>query len=362
MIIYNGSNTRFLPKPKIHSLPIAKIYEKPMVSKTKQTLFFTNPVSIVSGASVVAKREGAGPLGDFFDKVIDADAKKKNFEEAELAMLKHAINLSIDKANLFACDIELMLAGDLLNQLTTSSYTARDLSMPFLGLYSACSTITECLGVGASLINAGYFNRVVCATSSHFATAERQYRSPLEYGAQRPPYAQWTVTGAGSTVLASSGAGANITSATFGKVIDFGIKDASNMGAAMAPAALNTLLAMLIDTGLSVSDFDLIATGDLGRLGSSVFRDLCLQKGICIGTNYIDCGAAVYANDQKCYQGGSGAGCSATVFNSFILDRINSGHYKRVALLATGALMSAQSVFQGESIPSISHGVIIENF
>ena len=369
--ILKGNNTRFIAKPYTPQIPLATIYQKPMQSHSRQTVFFDNPPIIMSGGSVVARREANGPIGAFFDYAVDSDKHKKNFEQAEIAMLKDSINIAVEKSGLTLSDVDMLLAGDLLNQLTTSNFTARDLKVPFLGLYSACSTYTQSLALGACLLNAGYFNTVACATASHFATAERQYRSPLEYGAQRPPFAQWTVTGAGCTVLGASGINSgfgalkatmpHITSATFGKVIDFGIDDVANMGVAMAPAALDTLITMLGDTGLETQDFDLIVTGDLGKLGSDVLRDLSKEQGVKLAQNYTDCGAIIYDKNQMCYQGGSGAGCSAVVFNGYLLDRINNGYYKRVALLATGALMSPQSAFQGETIPAICHGVIIEN-
>ena len=431
--ILKGTDTTFIKAKKPPMLEKAVVYEAPKKSKSKQTVFFANPPAILSGGSVVAKRESLGPVGDFFDLVVDGDKHKKNFEQAESAMLKDAIEIATFKAKIELEDIDMLLAGDLLNQITSSSYTARDLQLPFMGLYSACATFCQSLAIGACMLDAGYFKTIACASVSHFATAERQYRNPLEYGAQRPPFAQWTVTGAGCAVLVAepqamrqmrneaneanecAAEAANdlskeqpfcqstsatfgqlgtvpfkstnnsshtsssstfkgdcpqlhdgqqayprITSATFGKPIDFGIDDAANMGAAMAPAALDTLKKMLIDTGYSVDDFDLIVTGDLGKLGSDILRDIAKDEGIVLGQNYTDCGTLIYNKEQGCYQGGSGAGCSAAVFNGFLLDRINSGVYRRVALLATGALMSPMSNFQGETIPSICHGVVIE--
>ncbi|MCL2848281.1 MAG: stage V sporulation protein AD [Firmicutes bacterium] len=340
-----------------------------VTSKSRQTLFFSNPVYILSGGSVVAKRESKGPVGKYFDKVFEENIKIP-FEKEELSMLKKAITLCIDKSKLKISDIDMLFAGDLLNQITSSCFAARDLKIPFFGLYSACSTFTQALASGASFINAGYFDNVACATASHFASAERQFRNPLEYGAQRPPYSQWTVTGAGCTMLSNGGdndilnifsnVSPRITSATYGKVVDFGIKDVANMGGAMAPSALDTLICLLSDTGYSVEDFDLIITGDLGKLGSDMLRDLALEQGILLGKNYTDCGVLIYDSTQDCYQGGSGAGCSAVVFNGFILEMIKQKRYKRIALLATGALLSPQSVLQGESIPGICHGVVIE--
>lgn len=332
----------------------------------RQTVTFDNPPHIVGRMSVVGDKEGKGPLGKYFRKVLD-DVKmgEKTFEQAEIKMLEMAIEGAVNDSGLSIRDIQMLISGDLLNQLTSSSYVARDLHMPYLGVYSACSTMTESLALAASMINAGYFDTIACATVSHFATAERQYRFPLEYGCQRPPYAQWTVTGAGCTILSNEpqiavGNDVRVVSATFGKVIDFGTTDLNNMGAAMAPAAYDTLLTMLEETDTNPEDYDLILTGDLGKLGSDILRDLMAEKGYFLGKNYIDCGNMVYAVDQNCYQGGSGAGCSASVVNSFVLDKMHEGQYKRVAYLATGALMSPQSCYQGESIPCISHAVVLE--
>ena len=326
-----------------------------------QTMVFKNRPRIISGMSVVGKKEGEGPLAKFFD-IVQYDAKfgEKTFEKGEANMFGRAISGAIDKAGLTPYDIDVLLAGDLLNQLVSSSYVARGLPMSYIGLYSACSTMTESLSLGASLVDAGHFKRVACATGSHFATAERQYRYPLEYGCQRPPYAQWTVTAAGCSILSCEGNGPAVTHATIGRVVDFGINDLNNMGAAMAPAAMDTLSSVFDDTGLDERDFDAIFTGDLGRLGAEILRDLARERGLELGQKYSDCGEMMYSREQHCYCGASGAGSSASVLNSYILKRLNAGEYKRVLLLATGALMSPTTSFQGETIPSISHGVILE--
>ena len=329
--------------------------------KSKQTIRFAKPPKIVGRMSVVGDKESKGPIGKYFDRVVkDAKWGEKTFERAEIDMLMTAVRGAIDSASLTENDVDLLITGDLLNQLTSSSYVAREFTMPHLGLYSACSTMSEALAVGSSLIGAGYFDTVVCATVSHFATAERQFRYPLEYGCQRPPYAQWTVTGAGGTVLSANGSGPRITMATLGRVIDFGTNDLNNMGAAMAPAAMDTLSALFRETDSEPGDFDLILTGDLGKLGSDILRDLMIEQGYFLGQNYIDCGNMMYDVTQKCYQGGSGAGCSASILNSFVLDKLEKGEFNRIAYLATGALMSTQSCYQGETIPCISHAVVIE--
>lgn len=336
--------------------------ERKITKKSRQVLEFDRPPHIIGKMSIVGAKEGKGPLGRFFARIEDDDKMgEKSFEKAEIHMLEDAIIGSISNAKLNVSDIDLLIAGDLLNQITSSSYVARDLKIPYLGTYSACSTMTECLAFASTLISSGYFDRIVCATASHFATAERQYRYPLEYGCQRPPYAQWTVTGSGSSVLSSEGDGPIISKAVIGKVIDFGTNDLNNMGAAMAPAALDSLLALFTETGTRPEDYDLIFTGDLGKLGSDILRDLAREQGYELGNRYTDCGAMIFGLDQNCYQGGSGSACSATVFNSFILSRMHEGRYNKVAYFATGALMSPTSCYQGETIPCISHGVVIEN-
>lgn len=327
----------------------------------RQTISFSKPPRIISGMSVVGTKEGDGPLGKYFDS-IETDPKfgEKTFEKGEATMFERAVVGAIDKAGLKKFDIEALLAGDLLNQCVSSSYVARGLSMPYLGLYNACSTMTEALALGSVLVDAGHFKRIACLTGSHFATAERQYRYPLEYGCQRPPYAQWTVTAAGCSILSSEGEGPMIANAVIGRVVDYGINDLNNMGAAMAAAAADTICAAFDDTGLDERDFDAIFTGDLGRLGAEIMRDLCRERGLELGQRYSDCGEMMYSRQQKCYCGGSGAGCSAAVLNSFIISKMKSGEYKRVLLLATGALMSPTTSYQGETIPSISHGIILE--
>ena len=330
-------------------------------NEKRQTITFNKPIYVIGRMSVVGEKEGKGPLKDYFNVVIaDDKMNEKCFEKAETDILQLAISGAIKNANLTEKEIDCIIGGDLLNQITSSAYVAREYNSVFLGLYSACSTMTESLAIGAMILDSDYFNTVLCSTVSHFATAERQFRYPLEYGCQRPPYAQWTVTGAGSLILSREGKGINITNATIGKVIDFGVSDLNNMGAAMAPAAMNTMLAMFNDTKTAPSDYDLIVTGDLGKLGSDIVRDLMREKGYVLGQNYTDCGCLIYDSTQKCYQGGSGAGCSASVIASFILEKMEKGEYNKVAYLATGALMNSQSCYQGETIPCISHAIIFE--
>ena len=258
-------------------------------------------------------------------------------------------------------EIDLLISGDLLNQIISASFAARDFDFPFLGVYGACSTMAESMAVAAAFVNAGYYKNIVAATGSHFSTAERQYRYPLELGNTRPPQSQWTVTGAGGAFIAKEGGRVAITSATLGKVVDFGITDVNNMGAAMAPAAADTILNHLRDTGRKADYYDLIITGDLGALGSRIVKDLVWEKGIDMQKNPVDCGEIIYNVIEDEFQGGSGAGCSAVVFNSYIFDKLRKKEINRVLFCATGALLSTVSSAQGESIPCISHAVCIEN-
>lgn len=276
-------------------------------------------------------------------------------------MLAYAIEKSIQNANLAKEKVDLLISGDLLNQIISASFAARQFGIPFLGVYSACSTMSEAFALSASMVNAGYADTVVAATGSHFSSAERQYRYPLELGCTRPPQSQWTVTGAGSAVISNKGEGVSITAATFGKVVDFGVTDVNNMGAAMAPAAADSLLTHFKDTGLAPEDYDLILTGDLGALGSRILKDLMWEKGVDISANHVDCGEVIYKVIEDEFQGGSGAGCSAVVFNSYIYDKMmRRGEIKKVLFAATGALLSTTSSQQGDSIPCISHAVVLE--
>ncbi len=355
-ILCNGTSLSVAGNPNLNFPFLAKKHAK------RQTIRFANPVYVAGRMSVVGTKEGKGPLGPYFHVVASDDKmNEKTFEQAEIDMLKLAIDGAVQNAGIQKSDAEILIGGDLLNQITSSAYVAREYDSCFLGLYSACSTMSEGLAMGGILIDGGYFQNAVCSTASHFATAERQFRFPLEYGCQRPPYAQWTVTGAGSIVLSSEAKSkVRLTTATFGKIIDFGIDDLNNMGAAMAPAAMNTLQALFLDTNTSPNDYDLIVTGDLGKLGSDILRELMREKGYFLGKNYIDCGCMMYDATQRCYQGGSGAGCSAAAVSSFVLQRMEEGRYAKVAYLATGALMSCQSCYQGETIPAISHAVVFE--
>ena len=326
------------------------------------TIFFENKPRIIATGTIAGPKECAGVVGPFVDKaLIDDTVGESTYEKAECKMLSYAIAKAIENANLTEQDIGLLISGDLLNQIISASFSARDFDFPFLGVYSACSTMSESMAIGASFINAGYYNKIVVATGSHFSSAERQYRYPLELGNTRPPQSQWTVTGAGGAVLSKDGSHTAITSATFGKVVDFGITDVNNMGSAMAPACANTLLTHLKDTHREPNYYDLIVTGDLGALGSRILKDLTWEKGIDIQPNHVDCGEIIYKVIEDEFQGGSGAGCSAVVFNSYIMDKLKKREINKVLFIATGALLSTVSSGQGESIPCIAHAVAIEN-
>lgn len=330
-----------------------------------QTIFFENRPKIMATGTIAGPKESVGVVGRYADKTLADDMYgETTYEKAECKMLSYAIAQAIRNAGLTEGDIDLLISGDLLNQIISASFAARDFDFPFLGVYGACSTMAESMAVGAAFVNAGYYKRVAAATGSHFSSAERQYRYPLELGNTRPPQAQWTVTGAGCALIADMGTAndtPSITAATFGKVVDYGITDVNNMGAAMAPACMDLLLAHLRDTGRKAREYDLIVTGDLGALGSRIFKDLMWEKGVDVEPNHVDCGEIVYNVIEDEFQGGSGAGCSALVFNSYIMDKIKKRELNRVLFVATGALLSTVSSGQGESIPCIAHAVVIEN-
>ena len=326
-----------------------------------RTVFFENAPKIAAAATVAGPKECAGAVGKFTDVALDDDMfGEDTFERAERKMLLTAVKKSLQKAGLAEKDVGAFLSGDLLNQIISASFTARETGLPFLGIYSACSTMSEGLLLGAMLTDGGYAANAVAATGSHFSSAERQYRYPLELGTTRPPQSQWTVTGAGSFVLRRGGEGPAVTCGTIGRVTDYGVSDVNNMGAAMAPAAADTLLAHFADTGRQPADYDLILTGDLGALGSRLLKDLLWEKGADIAANHVDCGEIVYNVAEDEFQGGSGAGCSAVVLGSYIYDLFCRGELGSVLFAATGALLSTVSSGQGESIPCISHAVAIE--
>ena len=329
-----------------------------------QTIFFKNKPRIVATGTIAGPKESAGVVGAFVDKTLSDDMfGESTYEKAECKMLSYAISKAIENADAQETDVDALISGDLLNQIISASFAARDYDVPFLGVYGACSTLAEAYALAATLIDGGYYKKIVAATGSHFSSAERQYRYPLELGNTRPPQSQWTVTGAGGALIADMGAcnsNIAITAATFGKVVDFGVTDVNNMGAAMAPAAMKTILAHLKETGRNAAYYDMILTGDLGALGSRILKDLTWEKGVDIQNNHVDCGEIIYNVVEDEFQGGSGAGCSAVVFNSYIYDKLKRGEIRRVLLAATGALLSTVSSGQGESIPCICHAVSIE--
>lgn len=327
-----------------------------------QSIKFENPPCILSTGTIVGKKEGEGPLKDYFDKIIEDDLYgEDSFEKAEGKIYKEAVETAIKKLDLKNTDIDFLFGGDLLDQIISSSFSARELRIPFLGLYGACSTMTESLCLSSITIDGGYANRVVAVTSSHFCAAERQFRFPLELGSQRPPTSQWTVTGSGAVLLGKEGNGPVITHATIGRVMDFGINDANNMGAAMAPAAADTILRHFKDTGFGPDYYDLIITGDLGKVGRDLAQDLVSTGGYNIVGKFTDCGIEIFDLDnQDVHSGGSGCGCSAVVFGGYIYNELKKGNLNRVLLISTGALLSPTSTMQGETIPGIAHAVTIE--
>lgn len=329
-----------------------------------QTVRLENPPVIAGFAAAAGPMEAQGPLGGEYDQTYpDLTMGQESFEKAERMMVADACQLALGKAGVPGKppEIDYFLAGDLLNQIITSSFNALTLSLPFLGLYGACSTFCESLSIGAMLLDGDYADRVLCATGSHNCTAERQYRYPTEYGGQRKPYAQWTVTGAGAVVLTAQGSGPRITHVTTGKVSDLGIKDPFNQGAAMAPAAVDTIAAHLRDTGRASSYYDLIVTGDLARFGQEMAVRLAMEQGLSLGDQYKDCGVLVYDNErQDVHSGGSGCGCSAIVSCGHLFKELARGRLSKLLLVATGALLSPTSFQQGENIPTIAHAVAIE--
>ncbi len=330
-----------------------------MLTRKGKTVILNQPVYIRSYASVVGKLEGEGPLGDGFDMVFgDETLEEPSFEKAESRLQQLSVKTALEKGGLTPEQADIVLAGDLLNQCVGSSYGLRDFGIPFAGLYGACSTMALSLCLGSVLVASGAAQTAVAVTSSHFCSAERQFRFPLEYGGQRPQSAQWTVTGSGAAVIDNKKSNIGIQSVRFGKIVDMGVTDMNNMGAAMAPAAADTILGYLEDTGAAPEDFDLILTGDLGFVGSELLIKVAKSEGIDLSQKHNDCGKMIfYKEKQDVHSGGSGCGCSASVLCSEIFKKIEGGELGRVLFCATGALMSPTVSFQGESIPGIAHAV-----
>lgn len=329
----------------------------------KQSIKLLDPPTILATHSIVGPKEGKGPLADYFDILLKDDYfGEETWEKAESKMIKKAVMGAITSSGIDIGYIDYMFAGDLLNQIISSSFAARTLQIPFLGLYGACSTMAESISIAAMLIDGGFADSIVCATSSHFSSAERQYRFPLEQGTQRPMYSQWTVTGSGATVLSKTGSGPYVTHVTTGRVVDFGIKDANNMGAAMAPAAADTIATHFAETKRSPGYYDLIITGDLATIGRQITIDILKKEGYHIESIYNDCGCIIFDNEkQDTHSGGSGCGCSAVVLNGYLYKEMKKKTLNKVLFVATGALLSPISSWQGESIPAIAHAIAIEN-
>lgn len=328
-----------------------------------QTWVFDSKPTIIASAAVGGPHEAQGPLADDFDLLHeDFWLGQDSFEKAEKKLQEQACETAIKKANMKKEDVQFLMAGDLINQTVPSSFAARTLGVPFLGLYGACSTSMEGLALASLLVDSKFAKNVLVCTSSHNAASEKQYRYPTEYGAQKPPTAQWTVTGSGAALVSDHGDGPKVTTATIGRVIDMGLTDPFNMGAAMAPAAVDTIESHFRDLNRDPSYYDVIATGDLGRVGHRIAGDLLKKHGLDIPEEiFTDCGILIYRKDQPVVlAGGSGCACAATTTFGHFLNRMRKGEIKKLLVIATGALLSPMSFQQKESIPSVAHAVSIE--
>lgn len=328
----------------------------------KQTVCFNTPPVISSTYSIVGPKEGEGPLGKYFDLVLEDEFwGEKTWEKTESKIVKECISGCLGQEPVSNEDVDFLLSGDLLNQCISSSFGIRERAIPYLGLFGACSTFVESLALGSMLIDGQMADTIIGSTSSHFCSAEKQFRFPLELGTQRPPTSQWTVTGAGAALLKAGGTGPKITHATIGKIVDMGIKDANNMGAAMAPAALDTLYQHFQDTGRTPEYYDYIFTGDLGKIGKKIVKELIKTQGYNLDSNYEDCGCLVFDGEtQDTHSGGSGCACCATTFCGYIYNKLQKQEFKKILLCATGALMSPTTAQQQESILGIAHAISIE--
>ncbi|RNC28732.1 MAG: Stage V sporulation protein AD [Candidatus Dichloromethanomonas elyunquensis] len=325
-----------------------------------QTVTFQNPPVILSRCNVVGPKEGDGPLKGSFDVILhDTYDGEKSWERTEAKILERAMRGALEKVNVPSDSVDYILAGDLLNQIISSNFAARQMGLPFIGLYGACSTMALSIALGSMLIDGGFASKTLCGASSHHDTAERQYRLPTEQGSQRAMYSQWTVTGAGTVLLGDSGQGPRVTAATIGRILDYGETDAGNMGAAMAPAVADTILNHFQDLNRHPDFYDLIVTGDLGSVGLQLVLDILKKSGLNIN-NFSDCGVMIYSTEQDTHAGGSGCGCSAVVLTGDILNRMTSGELNKVLLIGSGSLHSSLSTQQGESMPAIGHAVCIE--
>lgn len=334
-----------------------------MVQMGQQSIQFEKAPHMISAASIVGKKEGEGPLGNHFDLICEEPMLgEENWEAAESTLQKESIQTALGKAKLLPSQIRYLFGGDLLGQLIATTFGIADFNIPLFGLYGACSTCGESLSLAAMTVSAGYADHVLAVTSSHFASAERQFRFPLEYGNQRPLAASWTVTGSGAFILAAKGGHARITGITPGKVVDFGLKDSMNMGACMAPAACDTIYQNFMDFNRQPEDYDQIFTGDLGYVGKTILLDLLKEKGFDISKVHQDCGIEIFdQKTQDTHAGGSGCACSAVTLASYILPKIQKGSWKRILFVPTGALLSPVSFNEGQNVPGIAHGVVIEH-
>ena len=330
----------------------------------KSSIQFEHPPIITSAASIVGQTEGEGPLASFFDRVEpDPTFGKKSWEEAESELQRQTVQKCLDKAGRQAADVNCLFAGDLLGQIVATSFGVESFDIPFFGLYGACSTMGEALSLGAMAVAGGYGDRVLAVTSSHFGTAEKEFRFPLAYGNQRPPSASWTVTGSGAFALGlNQKCRAHITGMTPGRIVDYGLKDSMNMGACMAPAAADTVARHMEDFHVTPEEYDRTITGDLGSVGQTVLIDLLREKGIDIADRHMDCGIEIFdAEAQDTHAGGSGCGCSAVTLAAYVLPKLESGEWKKVLFLPTGALLSKTSFNEGKSVPGIAHAVVLES-
>lgn len=327
----------------------------------RQTVRLETPPSIISTGSVVGKKEGEGPLGSYFDQISeDTKFGQSSWEKAESQMQTLALQEALKKGSISAGEVDMLFAGDLLNQCIGTSFAARGTDIPFYGLYGACSTMAESLSLAAMAVDGGFANHAAAMTSSHFASAERQYRLPLEYGGQRTPTAQWTVTGSAAFILGAHDKPPYIRAVTTGKIVDLCVADANNMGAAMAPAFVDTVIGHLKDTGLKPTDYDLIVSGDLGSVGKALALELFHREGYDMKSVLDDCGTMIFdLNDQDVHAGGSGCGCSAVVLSAYLMKKLESRKYRNILFCGTGALLSPVSTQQGETIPSVCHAVAI---
>ena len=328
----------------------------------KQSISFKQPPKVTSYASIVGQKEGEGPLGSYFDEITqDPLLGKSSWEEAESELQKRAALMALSKASLNPSEIRYLFCGDLLGQIIASSFGMLQLQIPMFGLYGACSTAGESISLAAMAVAAGYADHCLAVTSSHFASAEKQFRYPLEYASQRPLSTTWTVTGSGAFIIGTKG-NIKITGITTGKMMDYGVRDSMNMGAAMAPAAADTIACHFEDFHRTPEDYDLIVTGDLGVVGRELVLDLLKQKGYELEKQYFDCGIAIFDDRmQDTHSGGSGCGCSAVTLAGYLLPKLESGELKRILFLPTGALLSTVSFNEGQSIPGICHGVVLEH-